>query len=105
MDLMKVESNEDWLTKEYLYYLFKSNDFKFHCLCNSNGTTVLHMSRKAIPNYKVKIPNKDKIFDFTTKAKGFLDKQKKNREQVKTLENMRDTLLPRLMSGKVRVKL
>ena len=105
MDLMKVESNEDWLTREYLYYLFKSSDFKFHCLCNSNGTTVLHMSRKTIPSYKVKIPNKDRIFDFTVKAKDLLEKQSKNREQIKTLQNMRDTLLPKLMSGEVRVEI
>lgn len=105
MDLMKVESNEEWLTKEYLYYLFKSSDFKFHCLCNSNGTTVLHMSRKTIPSYKVKIPSKDIIFDFTTKAKDLLKKQNKNQQQIKTLENTRNILLPKLMSGEVGVNI
>jgi len=105
MDLMKVESNAEWLTKEYLYYLFKSSDFKFHCLCNSNGTTVLHMSRKTIPSYKVKIPSKDKILEFSNKAKNLLKKQNQNQQQIKTLENMRDTLLPKLMSRDVRVEL
>jgi type I restriction enzyme S subunit len=28
-----------------------------------------------------------------------------NRKQIQSLENMRDTLLPKLMSGEVRVKL
>lgn len=28
-----------------------------------------------------------------------------NTQQIKTLENMRDTLLPKLMSGEVKVKI
>jgi hypothetical protein len=62
------------------------------------------MSRKTIPSYKIKIPSKDKILDFTIKAKDLLEKQYKNQKQIKTLENIRDTLLPKLMSGEVRVK-
>ncbi|MGJ0364391.1 restriction endonuclease subunit S [Aliarcobacter cryaerophilus] len=105
MDLMKVESKIDWLSKEFLYYLFRTEDFKFHCLGNSNGTTVLHMSRKTIPEYKIKIPNIKRIEDFTNDVKEILQKQYVNILQIQTLENLRDTLLPKLLSGEVRVKI
>ena len=103
MDLMKVESTKEWLSKEFLFYLFKSSDFKFHCLGCSNGTTVLHMSRKAIPSYEFKMPNKEKIIAFTENIKPIIEKKFKNISQIRTLEKLRDTLLPKLMSGEVRV--
>lgn len=105
MDLMKVESKANWLSKEFLYYLFKTEDFKFHCLGNSNGTTVLHMSRKTIPEYKTKIPSIERIEEFTNDVKEILQKQYVNILQIQTLENLRDTLLPKLLSGEVRVEI
>ena len=39
-----------------------------------------------------------------TKLKPIDDKIIENTTQIQTLEKMRDTLLPKLMSGKVRVK-
>ena len=104
MDLMKVESTKEWLSKEFLFYLFKSSDFKFHCLGCSNGTTVLHMSRKAIPSYEFKMPNKEKIIAFTENIKPIIEKKFKNISQICTLEKLRDTLLPKLMSGEVGVE-
>jgi len=105
MDLMKVESTKEWLSKEFLFYLFKSPDFKFHCLGCSNGTTVLHMSRKAIPSYEFRMPNKEKIIAYTENIKSIIEKKIQNISQIRTLEKLRDTLLPKLMSGEVRVKL
>ncbi len=104
MDLMKVESTKEWLSKEFLFYLFKLPDFKFHCLGCSNGTTVLHMSRKAIPSYEFKMPNREKITAFTEITKPMIAKKFKNISQIHTLEKLRDTLLPKLMSGEVRVE-
>ena len=45
------------------------------------------------------------ISKFHTEVEPLFQKIKSNIKQVKTLENMRDTLLPKLMSGEVRVKL
>ncbi len=104
MDLMKVETKFEWLSNEFLYYLFKSPDFKYHCLGYSNGTTVLHMSRKAIPEYSFLVPNRNKIMDFTSIVSPMISKQYNNIYQIETLEKLRDTLLPKLMSGEVRVK-
>lgn len=104
MDLMKVESTAEWLSKEFLYYLFKTPDFKFHCLGCSNGTTVLHMSRNAIPSYELKIPNKEKVIAFTKRVRPIIEKKFTNISQIRTLEKLRDTLLPKLMSGEVRIQ-
>lgn len=104
MDLMKVDVLVDWLSKEFLFYLFRTADFKFHCLGCSNGTTVLHMSRKTIPSYVFKLSNKEKVGQFSMIAKSFLCRSFNNIYQIQKLEELRDTLLPKLMSGEVRVK-
>lgn len=93
MDLMKVESGEKWLSIEFLYYLFKTPHFKQHCLANSNGTTVLHMNRQAIPTYKIKIPNIKKIEEFTMYAREKLEKKHKNLLQIATLKNLQNQIL------------
>ena len=36
--------------------------------------------------------------------KNYQNKMKANRKQIQTLEKLRDTLLPKLMSGAVRVR-
>ena len=52
---------------------------------------------------RVLIPPKDKIIAFEDVVFPYFKKMFVNRSQIHTLENLRDTLLPKLMSGEVRV--
>lgn len=52
----------------------------------------------------VKIPPLEKIESFDAQVKAIVDKIIENTSQIQTLENLRDTLLPKLMSGEVRVQ-
>lgn len=47
----------------------------------------------------------NKVLKFNEQADTLLEKTNQNKQQIKTLENLRDTLLPKLMSGEVRIKL
>ncbi len=104
MDLVKVNPKYGWLSKEFLYSLMKTREFKFYCLGNSNGSTVLHLSKSAIPTYQFRFPPIKLIKEFTENAKSCFDKKFKNISQIHALENLRNTLLPKLMSGAVRVR-
>lgn len=103
MDLVKVVSNHDWLSKEFLYYQMKSRDFKQHCLGYSNGSTVLHLSKQAVPSYEFFLPPKELVAEFTSQVKPLIEKSNKNIKHIRNLEEIRDTLLPKLMSGEVRI--
>jgi len=105
MDVVKVEPKNEWLSKEFLYYLMKTRTFKEHCIGFSNGSTVLHLSKDAIPNFEFFVPPKEKVVLFTEKVKKIIEKIHVNLTQIRTLENLRDTLLPKLMSGEVRVRI
>ena len=103
MDLVKVTSRHGWLSNEFLYRMMRTREFKQHCLGYSNGSTVLHLSKEAIPSYEFFLPPRDKISEFTELAKGLFCKKFENITQTRTLEKLRDTLLPKLISGEVRV--
>lgn len=105
MDLVKVESKHKSLNTEFLYYLMRDKRFKYHCKGYANGTTVLHLSKSAIPEYLFPFP-KDMtlIEDFGEYAYSVYQKISNNIEEIQPLTLLRDTLLPKLMSGELRVK-
>ncbi|MGR9014409.1 MAG: hypothetical protein ACU83U_12265 [Gammaproteobacteria bacterium] len=53
----------------------------------------------------VLIPKDEELKIMSSEMKPVLNKQIANQKQIKTLESLRNTLLPKLMSGEVRVKL
>lgn len=53
---------------------------------------------------KVTLPEIDEIMDFEEKIKPYFQKIYSNQTQIRTLTQTRDTLLPKLMSGEIRVK-
>ena len=104
MDLVKVNLTSNTLTKCFLFHLLKSSDFKDHALACSNGSSVIHLSKKALPSFQFKYPPAERIFSFTNLVEPMDQKIQKNLMQIQTLEKLRDTLLPKLMSGEVRVQ-
>ncbi|OBX25558.1 hypothetical protein A9996_09355 [Gelidibacter algens] len=105
MDLVKVIPNHKDISTSFLYYLMKDRKFKGHCVGYSNGTTVLHLSKKAIPDYELPLPiDFKKVNEFSIIANSTTKKISLNKEAIKNLSETRDTLLPKLMSGQLRVK-
>ena len=104
MDLVKVVPISKDVSSSFLYYLMKDKAFKGHCVGYSNGTTVLHLSKKAIPEYQLLLPiDFNLIKRFSKIADSTTTKISLNKLTIKSLAETRDELLPRLMCGEVRV--
>ena len=88
----------------YTYYKMKSliNDIKQF---NETGTVFGSISKSDFENIEIVIPDKISIHKFQNEANPIDDKITTNTIQVRTLTALRDTLLPKLMSGKVRVEM
>ena len=78
--------------------ILKNKEFKTHCLRYKSGTTVLHLSKRALPEYRLTFPNNledikplEKILSEIYKTTA------KNIEESASLLKLRDTLLPKLM--------
>lgn len=104
MDLVKVLPIHKDISSSFLYYLMKDKAFKGHCVGYSNGTTVLHLSKKAISEYQLFLPiDFNLIKRFSELADSTTTKISLNKITIKSLYETRDELLPRLMSGEIRV--
>ena len=67
-----------------------------------NGTTVLHLSKKALPDFEVMLPNNLSELKPIDEAIGSMYKQMANNvDECRVLERMRDVLLIGLFSGEV----
>ena len=95
---------ENPISKWFLYYLMKTKEYQWYVLGSSTGTSVRHTSPSRICEYSFLLPSKDKLEEFESIAEKLYKKVLNNQDQIQTLEKLRDTLLPKLMSGEVRVE-
>ena len=86
------------------YLIARNEDFREFAIGNMTGSTGRQRAQaKDIKEYEIAIPSIKIIKKLNESIKHIPIKIKANSKQIKTLENMRDTLLPKLMSGEVRV--
>ena len=100
----KVEFKKD-ISKYFFYYLMKTDDYQWFILSGASGTSIMHTSPTSICSYPFKVPPMKRIEQFDAVVSELISKMHKNQKQIRTLEKLRDTLLPKLMSGEVRVEL
>mgnify|MGYP001577568212 CR=1 FL=1 len=69
-----------------------------------NGSVFQEISKSSFRSLDFIIPPKDKLKAFDSVVEPLFQKIKSNTLQIRTITRLRDTLLPKLMSGEVRVK-
>ena len=84
----------------FLYFLLQEEEL---AQLNSNSAQP-GLNQQAMKAYEIALPPKKLINDFETFAEPLIDKIFENAKQMRTLRKLRDTLLPKLISGEVRVK-
>ena len=103
--LFKVKINIDsYLSNSFLYYLFCSSSVREQIISATNGSTVNQLSSDGLQLPKFKLPPLELVQKFTQLAQFYWDKKDNNKKQIQTLQSLRDTLLPKLISGEVRLK-
>lgn len=100
--LFKVTSEE--YPKWFYYFWCKQHLREFIAIAQSHATTMGHIKRSDLDEAMVLIPNQEELDEMTTKMASILDKIQLNNNQINSLTKLRDTLLPKLMGGEVRVK-
>ena len=103
MDVVKVLPNEG-VSKFLLAALLQDGRFKAHALGYVNGTTVLHLSKKALPEFELPLPSDLEELAPLADTVEFMYRQIANNIDESTqLAKLRDSLLPRLMSGELNI--
>lgn len=104
MDVVKVLPSNPLVSKFLIAALLQTQQFKSHCLGYVNGTTVLHLSKKALPDYSLMMPKDFSILKPLDDAVSVMyQKMASNIDENVHLAELRDSILPRLMSGELDV--
>ena len=99
--LFKVTSS---VYPKWYYYLWCQYHLEeFIAKAASHATTMGHIRRADLDEAMVLIPSKIELKEMTLIIKPIMDKQIINNNQIRTLKALRDTLLPKLISGEVKV--
>jgi type I restriction enzyme S subunit len=99
--LFKVTSEE---YPKWFYYLWcKHYLAEFISIAASHATTMGHIKRGDLDEAKVLIPNPDELAVMTAQAEPLINKIIANNIQINTLTKLRDSLLPKLMSGEITI--
>lgn len=103
-DLVKVSSTNESISNELLAALLATSDFYNHCLGYVNGTTVLHLGKKALHEYNLKISNNTKLLQILDCCfQSFAFYQSYLIQETRILKRSRDLLLSKLLSGDIDV--
>ena len=94
----------DKIVSNYFIYLWcKAN---METIENAgNGSVFQEISKTSFKGLEVIVPSKVKLNQFDKEIEHIFKKIKSNQTQIRTLTHTRDTLLPKLMSGEVRVEM
>ena len=100
-----VACSKPGVSREYLFSLFTSSAFASIYGTLVTGTTGSHqrIRPESVLDMKIVIPMPSLIRAFTDLAKPMFDRINRNTEQSRTLATLRDTLLPKLLSGELSV--
>ena len=99
-----VMTAKDGFIPELLYFLCRDDAFKGYATKNMNGSSGRQrVSGETIGNYIIAIPPKNVISSISDYYNVIMDYIRKNGVESRCLAELRDTLLPRLMSGELNV--
>lgn len=103
MDLVKVLPKETFPYRFLLAAMLKNELFKGHSLGYVNGTTVLHLSKKALPDFEIRNPSDSESKMMDEVLASYYKRMAELLQENDRLISLRDTLIPKLMSGELKI--
>ncbi len=95
-----AQLNSEILNSEFLFLYL--NNYNWNSLGNTSSIATA-VNSKTIKNMDILIPSSKILILFKELIFPLFQKMKENSNQIQTLTQLRDSLLPRLMSGKIEI--
>ena len=87
----------------FLYDLLSTDRYRAHVRAHSTGTTVLHLGKHALPSFCLPLPTPAVLSAFNRIAEPLMARRHGLQVESKALARLRNVLLPKLISGELRV--
>jgi len=102
-NMINLKANK--VSYQFLYFLLKSKWFQEKYSTNIRQSVQEYVAIEDVENIELPLPLDQESFkDYENSFNIMFTKIKTNRDQIRTITQLRDTLLPKLMSGEVRVE-
>lgn len=99
-----ILSTKGILPSEYFYFLARNQEFVSYAIAHMNGSSGRQrVSGVDIEKYEIRMPSKEQIEEFKSVATVAMQTILTNSLESRKLASLRDTLLPKLMSGEIDV--
>ncbi|MFC4486328.1 restriction endonuclease subunit S [Tepidiphilus baoligensis] len=100
--LFKVTS--DVVPKWFYFFAIRHHLQNFRAIAADKATTMGHIQRKHLTSAKIAVSSPESMKKFDIVISPLFNQLVENAQQSRTLAQLRDTLLPKLISGELRVK-
>ena len=97
----KFKAKNDAISNYYVLFLVKPE--LEYVQSYKTGTTVSHLGKSDIDRFKFVTPTMDAVFAFSKIVNPIIKEVVNNAKENRRLAEIRDTLLPKLMSGELKV--
>ena len=98
------KTSESLELRYYMYVFFKSKYSTQYIKSQLAGSTQQYLTLKVLRGFPFLNPPKKELEKFNLIISSYFEKIENNISENQTLTKLRDTLLPKLISGEVRVK-
>ncbi len=99
LDTLIVRPSHQGMTRAFLYFLAGNDEFVAHTYAHTTGTTVLHLAKESVPSFRFPQPPTLLIHSFDDVARPALERIQTSQQESTPLATIRNTLLPKLISG------
>lgn len=99
--LYGLRANIDICSPEFLFNWLQTTTAKSDMEGRASGSTVLGIKQVELRKVKILTPSRELLEKYNSVARNLVDMMGKNNAQSATLEDLRDTLLPKLLSGEI----
>lgn len=97
-----IQESENF-KKEFIYFWIKNNIKEI--IKAQTGGAQQHINKQVVDKYKILVPDQKILNSYYKIAISIFSMISINCFEIENLSNLRDSLLPRLMNGKIRVKI
>lgn len=96
----KIEKTKE-INWSYIYLILKyyENDIKSH----TTGSAIPHTDKGYVEKIRVSLPNLELLNFLSKELSGIIKRKLINQEEIQSLTEIRDILLPKLMNGEIEV--
>jgi type I restriction enzyme, S subunit len=102
-DTVKLVFDSEPVSKDYIYNMLLTERYRDYCRSRATGTTNLGLAREDFFGFPFAIPSSEVQIAYDRFVQSCNEKHQVNTAECISLTKLRDTLLPKLISGELRI--